>query len=381
MADRPLIPLFGVNMCPGAASDVADVLVSGQIAEGDHVRLFEYELAEHLRLPRGRDIVTVNSGTSALELALILADVKPGDDVLTTPMTCTATTTAIINRGARPVWVDVDENGNLDPEDIPRRVTPKTRAIVVVEWGGRPVDIAKVRQAVNHRSSIGVIEDAAHSFRFNDRRDVRGYADFRCFSFQAIKHLTTGDGGAVVMRDDHVARAKRLRWFGLDRSLPRDERLAAGQSEVGFKWHMNNIAAVIGRQNLRSVVASALQHCSDNAGAYIWHLAKTDWDVLYPPAAEIESGWWLFTVRVPGGRRDHFQKYLARRGIETSEVHRRNDVVPAFAAVAGETKPGDLPGLDAFAGQQVSVPVGWWLTQAQRDVVANAMVDFSKGAV
>ena len=128
-------------------------------------------------------------------------------------------------------------------------------------------------------------------------------------------------------------------------------------------------------------MASALQHCSDNAGAYIWHLAKTDWDVLYPPAAETESGWWLFTVRVPGGRRDHFQKYLARRGIETSEVHRRNDIVQAFAAVAGETKPGDLPGLDAFAGQQVSVPVGWWLTNAQRDVVTNAMVDFSKGVV
>lgn len=372
-----IVPLFGVNMSPGASHDVAMTLQSGQVAEGPRVVDFERKLAYHFGLAhRHLDAVTVNSGTTAIELALILAGVGVGDEVVTTPMTCTATTTAIINRGARPVWADINPNtGNIDVEDALRRVTDKTKAIVVVEWAGRRCDIARLRDglraAPHHGRHLPIIEDAAHAFLM-PKADL---ADFRCFSFQAIKHLTTGDGGAVVMHRDHAARARKLRWFGLDRTLPREERFSAPQAEVGFKWHMNDIAATIGMANIDQAMR-AVSACRQNAqfyadviGAHAGVSGPPNPLCLPPP--DPSSAWWLYTVRVAD--RPRFQAFMHRRGVETSEVHRRNDQIVAFANAAELLGPGAI---DEFAATQVSIPVGWWLTSAQRSVVANAVIDF-----
>lgn len=375
-----VVPLFGVNMNSEAATDVAAVLGSGQIAEGPRVADFERKIAYHFGLThRHLEVVTVNSGTTAIELALLLAGVEPGDEVITTPMTCTATTTAIIHRGAHPVWADVNPNtGNIDAEDVLRRVTDKTKAIVVVEWAGRRCDIARLRDglraAPHHGRHLPIIEDAAHAFVM-PKVDL---ADFRCFSFQAIKHLTTGDGGAVVMHRDHGARARRLRWFGLDRTLPREARFDAPQAEVGFKWHMNDIAAAIGIANLDRALR-AVNQCRANALFYADVIgphagASGPPEPLCLPPPDPTSAWWLYTVRVAD--RASFQRYMRRRGVETSEVHRRNDFVVAFANLVGLPEPGELANLDAFASQQVSIPVGWWLEPAQRLLVANAVIDY-----
>jgi dTDP-4-amino-4,6-dideoxygalactose transaminase len=139
---------------------------------------------------------------------------------------------------------------------------------------------------------------------------------------------------------------------------------------------MNDIAATIGLVNLGSVVERALDACLNNAYAYDHALRDIGSDHLHRPGMNSSSAWWLYTVQVQD--RAAFQTFMARRGIETSEVHRRNDRVAAFAAIAGPTAPGDFPGLDRFAAAQVSVPVGWWLTKPQRDVVANALVDFAQ---
>lgn len=377
-----VVPLFGVNMSPGAPEAVAAMLLSGQVAEGPRVVDFERKIAYHFGLThRHLDVVTVNSGTTAIELSLLLAGVGPGDEVITTPMTCTATTTAIVNRGARPVWADVEPTtGNIDIGDVMRRVTMNTKAVVVVEWAGRRCDIAALMRcltAIDRREGparVSVVEDAAHAFLM-PKHDA---ADYRCFSFQAIKHLTTGDGGAVIMHRDHAPRARRLRWFGLDRTLPREQRFDAPQAEVGFKWHMNDIAATIGLANL-DVAMRAVAQCRVNAmfyqstvGHHVGSMDPTDPVRLPPPDAT--AAWWLYTVRA--NDRHAFQTYLHRRGVETSEVHRRNDRIDAFAQAAGPTQPGDLPELDVFASQQVSIPVGWWLTPAQRNLVANAVIDY-----
>lgn len=377
MSSDFVVPLFGVNMDPDAPAKVAEMLVSGQVAEGPRVVDFENKIRYHFGLAhRHLDVVTVNSGTTAIELALLLAGVGPGDEVITTPMTCTATTTAIVSRGARPVWADVEiTTGNVDPYGIARLLTPKTKAVVVVEWAGRRCDIETVRRAVG---GIPVIEDAAHSFLMPKAYVNGDLADFRCFSFQAIKHLTTGDGGAVVMRSDLAPRARKLRWFGLDRSLPRERRFDAVQDELGYKWHMNDIAATIGLANIGGAI-TAVNKCRNNAAFYQstigHHVGSLDPDdpVRVPPP-DATAAWWLYTVRA--NDRKAFQAYLHRRGVETSEVHRRNDRIEAFARVAGQTQPGDLPILDTFAEQQVSIPVGWWLTPAQRNLVANAVVDY-----
>jgi len=383
MSSDFVVPLFDVNMNPGVVGEITKTLLSGQIAEGPRVVDFERKLAYHFGLThRHLDIVTVNSGTTAIELALLLAGVAPGDEVITTPMTCTATTTAIINRGAKPVWADVEiMTGNIDPHDIAKRVTSKTRAIVVVEWAGRRCNVAEIRRQINN-GHIAIIEDAAHSFLVPKAYVDGDLGDFRCFSFQAIKHLTTGDGGAVVMRRDHGARARKLRWFGLDRSLPREERFAAPQAEIGFKWHMNDIAATIGLANI-SRALEAVVTCRANAAYYQaalgGHVSAIDPSapVRIPPP-DPTATWWLYTVCA--NDRAAFRELLHRRGVETSEVHRRNDRIEAFVRVAGPTQPGDLPALDIFAEQQVSIPVGWWLTAAQRNLVVNAVIDYVRDA-
>lgn len=380
-----VVPLFGVNMSPQALEDVNATLLSGQIAEGPRVVDFERKIAYHFGLAhRQLDVVTVNSGTTAIELALILAGVNPGDEVVTTPMTCTATTTAIVNRGAKPVWADVDPNtGNIDVEDALRRVTVMTKAVVVVEWAGRRCDVAALFRGLTTRGRrasgdsglrVSIIEDAAHAFLM-PKTDL---ADFRCFSFQAIKHLTTGDGGAIVMHRDHSARARKLRWFGLDRTLPREERFDQPQDEVGFKWHMNDVAATIGLANIDAALR-AVAKCRQNAQFYA--------DVIGPhagftgvpspvalPPPDPMSAWWLYTVRVDD--RKAFQAHMHRRGVETSEVHRRNDQIAVFARAAGASDLTEFGNLNEFARTQVSIPVGWWLTPAQRGVVANAVIDY-----
>lgn len=361
-----MIDLFRVRMSPDAPFAVADVLLSGYIGQGDKCAEFERRFAEYIGAPEPP--LLLNSCTSAIDLALHLIGVGPGDEVITTPITCTATNSPPALRGARLVWADVDPlTGNIDPADVARKVTPRTKAVIAVNWAGRRVDYDALYHAGLYNPHTGasalVIEDAAHGPYGNNG------GDYVCFSFQAIKHLTSGDGGALLVPDYHQQRAKLLRWYGLDRESSADFRCAQNITEIGYKYQSNDIAAAIGLANLPGL-GEAVAACQRNAEYYCrWLTGLPGIDV---PPYDPTCSYWLMTLCVDD--RADFMGYLGERGIATSMVHRRNDVHDAFKAVSTDDP---LPGVAAFDARQVSIPVGAWVSEAQRVYIAQTVTNWA----
>lgn len=360
------IPLFRVRMAPTVLPALEQTLLSGYVGQGPRVDDFEQALAPWCG---SRNIVALNSGTSALHLALRLANVKPGDEVITSPMTCTATNVPIMAMGARIVWADIDPaDGNLDPLDVERKITGATKAIVAVHWGGYPCALDELHR-IGKKHGAAIIEDAAHAFGASYRgRPLGCQSDFTCFSFQAIKHLTTVDGGALVCRDsESYRRGKLLRWYGIDRETERkDFRCEEDIVEWGYKFHMNDVNATIGLAQLEQVADTLSRH-RENAEYYRARFAGLPGLKLLDYANDRESSYWLFTVRI---REDlhRFMREMQRAGIVVSQVHARNDTHTMFREFRRV-----LPGVEAFAAEQVSIPVGWWLSSSERDYIAETV--------
>lgn len=344
------IPLFKVYMAPGVQEAVEKVLSSGYVTEGPKVKEFEAALATFLGTPA----ITVNSGTSALTLALRLANVGPGDEVITTPMTCQATNTPILHAGATPVWADIDpRTGLIDPESIAHKLTSKTKAVMAVDWGGAPCDYDSIINALP--AEVKLIEDAAHAFgSIYKSRPVGDLVDFTCFSFQAIKHLTSVDGGAITAwRPEDLDRARLLRWFGIDREANVKEfRGEVDVEEWGYKFHMNDLNAAIGLENLRDVPLVLSAH-RKNARVLNEGLNRDIYTLTDPPYVH-NSARWLYTVLLPDfDTRERFKEHMGKKGVQVSQVHWRNDRLTTFAPYRSEK----LPGVDEFSSRMICVPV------------------------
>jgi len=327
------------------------------IGEGPRVAEFEAAFAREIEL-RGAPILALNSCTSAIDLALHLCGVGPGDEVITTPMTCSATNTHIVLRGATPVWADVDPiTGLIDPMDVDDKTTEKTKAIIAVDWAGRRCNYEALKdiwQYQNPVNRIPIIQDAAHT-------PFASGGDYTCDSFQAIKALTTGDGGALLVPPGQYERARLLRWYGLDRTQGESFRCSQNIQSAGFKYHMNDISASIGLGNLPELKRIVQAH-RDNAAYYHRNLDGLS-GVTVPPS-DPDSAWWLYTLLVDD--RDSFIAHMAQAGIECSPVHSRNDRHDAF-----HFPNGPLPGVDSFAAHEVAIPVGWWLGIWERATIVS----------
>lgn len=346
------IPLFRVGSDEDSIRLVSDVLRSGWIGEGEKVKEFERLAGDFIGTGH---MAAVNSCTSALVLALRLAGAGPGTEVVSTPMTCTATNHAILQLGASIVWADIDPHtGNADPASVESRITERTRAIMVVHWGGIPCDLDALCRIARDRG-IPVIEDAAHAFgsEYNGVK-IGLHSDFVCFSFQAIKTITTGDGGALVCRTpEHDERARLLRWFGIPRGC------GVGDydiEEFGYKFHMNDIAAAIGIGSMGRL-ENYLARRRANGLLYGELLRGVPGLEVCRERPGDRSAFWLITLLVE--RRQDFIAKLASRGIAASPVHLRNDIYTAFRGFPG----GELPGVDYFDPRHVSIPVGHWVTE------------------
>lgn len=340
-------------------------LLSGYIGQGPRVEEFEKALSARLETPHA---LTVNSATSGLQLALRLAGVGPGDEVITSALTCTATNWAILAQGAIPVWADIDDRtANIDPCSIAPLVTPRTKAVMVVHWGGYPADLDEIR-SVAPGHGLKVIEDAAHAFGSTYKGvHVGTQSDFGVFSFQAIKHMTTVDGGLLLAKDprDH-SRGKLLRWYGIDRDADRtDFRCENDVQEWGWKFHMNDVAATIGLEQLKHVDRTLALH-RDNAAFYDRELRNVPGVEPLELKSDRTSASWIHTIKVDS--RDEFIASMHARGIMTSRVHERND---KHGAVAAYRRP--LPRLDGFVARMVCIPVGWWVSEEDRQFIADSI--------
>lgn len=331
------------------------------------VEEFEYKLREWLDV---RYLSTTNSGTSALQLALTLAGVKHKDKVISTPMTCTATNTAIRAVGGDIIWADINPlTGNMGPNSAEYILKRRTdvKAIMIVHWGGYPCDLTEFNFLAN-KYGVKLIEDAAHAFgaKYQDRK-VGSHSDYVCFSFQAIKHLTTVDGGAVVCREEaDWKRGKLLRWFGIDREAPRkDFRCEEDVKEAGFKYHMNDVNATVGIHNLEDIDNIVHTH-QDNGLYYDEHLKEIPGVTLLDRRPDRLSAYWIYTILVDN--RKSFMEEMANVGITTSQVHSRNDLMTMF-----KNYYVDLPGMNQFTAKQCNIPVGWWIDKDTRKYIVDSI--------
>ena len=358
---------FHTHVSPLAIELATEALRSTFLSEGRLARRFEAELARCLGLVRP---VAVNSGTSALHLGLVVAGVGPGDEVILPPQTFVASGLAILMCGAKPVFADIQpRTGNIDPAAVPAAITERTKAIMPVHWGGYPCDIDEIEAIARDRGLV-VLEDAAHALGATYKgRPVGSLSRLTAFSFQAIKHLTTGDGGALCCRDQtDFDVARRLRWFGIDRE--RDKPSILGErvydlDAVGFKYHLNDLAAAVGLGNLPDILANLTRH-REIATRYRKRLAQLAGLTLLDSRSDRESAHWMFTVLVE--RRDDCARALNSRGIPATVVHQRIDRNRVFGGV----RTG-LCGQAFFDEHQIALPVHTGLSDEDADSVIKGV--------
>jgi perosamine synthetase len=348
-----MINLFHPFIPDEAIKEVSEILKGRWIGQGPRVDALEKKFGEkfNINFP-----VTVNSGTAALHLALRLAGVEEGDEVISTPMTCTATNIPILYSKSKVVFADVQEGSmNIDPVDIRRKVTPKTKAIMVVHWAGYPCDMAEI-SAIAKEYNLKVIEDAAHAVGASyNNQTIGSISDYTCFSFQAIKQITSVDGGMITTKNEaDYKRAKLLRWYGIDRDFKGDIYWKYQIKEIGYKYHMNDVAATILIKQL-DIVDDILKRRQEIANRYLAELKDVPGLTLLERKADRVSGNWLFSMYVD--RRDDFQKKLADNEIESHMVHVRNDICPIFGGFRQY-----LPVMNKIENRYVSVPLHNHLT-------------------
>lgn len=369
-----MIPLFKVHSPANIGEKIEKVFSSGFIGEGSYTEEFENKFSS---LIGTNDSVLVNSGTSALSLAYHMCDIKPGDEVITSPMTCMATNEPLALMGANLIWADIDpKTGNICPKDVANKITDKTKAIVSVHWGGQPFDVDSLmgferkvlveNYPAVYMEHIPVVEDAAHGLGgFYKGKSLGTVGDFGCFSFQAIKHLTTGDGGALHIKNSSLNdRAKKLRWFGIDRNYVGckwDQDI----KECGFKYHMNNINAVIGLEQLKYIDGIIKKH-KENSKYYDDNIENPKVEKLFRPEWS-ESACWLYSILVDNI--EEFQKHMQSNGIASDRVHLRNDNYSVFS----KFKRDDLNGVDEFTNHMINIPVGWWLSDEDRIKIVESV--------
>jgi perosamine synthetase len=342
---------FYTHISPRATEGVKQVLNTTFVSAGKLAEQFEMELERSLKL---HHVVTVNSGTSALHLGLDIAGVKEGDEVIIPAQTFIATGLSVLMQKAVPVFADIQtDTGNIDPESIEDKITSKTKAIIPVHWGGYPCDMDEIN-AIAAKHNLTVIEDAAHALgAIYKGKPVGTISDFTAFSFQAIKHLTTGDGGALCCQNiPDFINAKRKRWFGIDRESSKPSILGEREynvSELGYKYHLNDYAAALGLSNLSDFPVILSRH-RYIANIYSENLSNIPGLTLLKHKSDRQSAYWIFTFLVE--KREDFIKKLAFQGIPASVVHLRIDKNSIFGGIRK-----DLVNQAKFNELQVSLPV------------------------
>jgi perosamine synthetase len=313
--------------------EVKEVLESGWIGQGKKTEQFESMFSDYVGCKYS---IAVNSCTSALHLALLAAGVKANHHVLTTPMTFISTNAAILYCGAKPIFCDVDQNLHIKFEDIENFCTKKTKAIIVMHYGGLPLLMDEIYQFAKERG-IWVIEDAAHACGASYVNGVKVGANYfdkglTCFSFHAVKNLPMGDGGMVTTNLDWMAdRMKKLRWLGIDKSTysrTKGKRYdwMYEVDELGYKYHINDLTAVIGIEQLK---------CLDAANDYRRKLVERYRQCLPPAVRTIGdinddrvSANHLFVVTV--SNRDKLREVLQSKGITTGVHYFPNHMYKIF---------------------------------------------------
>lgn len=351
------IGLFHPYIPESAKERARETLDLQFIGQGPQVD--EFELLWQEKISNPHKAIAVGSGTDALHLAYILAGVQQGDEVVSPVFTCSATNTPILYQGAKPVFADINpDNLNVSVEDVRKKITSKTKAIVAVDYGGLPADIEEL-QALAHEYGISFIEDAAQSQGAIYRgRKVGSIADFTCVSFQAIKLITTVDGGMLSIKNpDLEDKVKRIRWFGIDRRAKLEDRWKNDIWELGYKYQMTDVSASLGIEALK-VFDETLAHHRKLFEAYRTGLAGIPGITFIGDDEVHRSSCWLATVLAEN--RDGLKAKLAENNIDSNQVHYRNDLYTLFGG-----RVSDCPNMDKLESKYLVLPMHYYVTEEQ----------------
>jgi len=363
---KPAIPYSRQWVDDDDVEAVAQVLRSDYLTTGPAVPAFEEDLE---RATRARHAVAISSGTAALHAAYAAVGVGPGNEVITSPLTFAATANAALYLGARPVFVDIEaDTGNIDAAAVEAAITPRTRAVVAVDFAGLPADYDALR-AIATRHGISLVADAAHSLgaTYNER-PVGGLADATILSFHPVKAITTGEGGAVLTNDDAVADFVRtFRTHGIVRSPARLRRSDGPwhheMQTLGFNYRLTDFQAALGSSQLRKL-AQFISRRREIAGFYDRALSGVSGIRLPVRRSGAESAWHLYVLRVsdPSRRRPFFNA-LREHGLGV-QVHYIPVYHHPFYEDLGYVR-GLCPRAEDYSASAVSIPLYPALTEQQ----------------
>ncbi len=347
--------------------ELSRVLKTGYLGQGPEVLSFEQELAEYLELSP-QNVACVNSGTAALHLALESLNLQAGDEVLVPTLTYIATYQAISAAGLVPISCDVNmENGLIDLKDAARRVSPRTKVLLIVNYASQRIDPVKVQDFKN-KYNLSVIEDAAHSFGTELLKNKVGeFTDLTCFSFDPIKNITCGEGGAVVSKNaQRVAQIKVQRKLGLGNFSPLEVDLQ------GWRYHMSDLNAAIGRVQLRNFIKF-----SREKRRQIYNLLKetiSDIPEIQPLSVDANQliAPHIFVIKVPRHHRDALIIYLFENQIESRVHYPLNHIVKKYKTNY------QLPNAEKLISELVSLPLHLNLNSSDILKLKKTIVSFFK---
>lgn len=370
-----MIPLFSTHIPKLAGEEVKRLIESGWLNRGKKAELFEQSF---MKMFGCNNALSVNSCTSALRLAYDIAksiakeDKRINPEIITTPYTMIATNTALLECRIRPVFVDINyETININPDDIENNITDDTIAIVGVDYAGLPCDWNKINRIAKKYDLI-VIQDAAQALGAKYcGSDINKWTDMTCYSFQAIKHITTGDGGMFVTINPFIAElAKRKIWFGIDKDARIQTELGTVFPDIttlGFKYAMNDVSATMGIEGLKDLewilkrrAEIAKQYREELMG--VKDLLPTQYD-----GDKMESANWLFPIHVK--RRSKFAKKMRNMGIEVAVHNWRNDIYTVFY----NSKTSELKNVQRINDDLIHIPLHAELTQEQVNYIIRTI--------
>ena len=359
------IPLFGVVNLPEMEAVALEVLRSGRIANGEYVSKFEDGLSELLGQ---KNVVTTNDMTSAIFLALKLSGVKSGDEVITTAFACMATNSPIATIGAKPIWVDLEENSAyISIKDFEAAITPNTKAAILYHLAGYPGPARQIAEICS-KHGIKLIEDCDNALMAEvDDQYVGSFGDFAIYSFYPNRQINTTEGGALICKDPKDAsRARKLRRFGIDVST---FRTAEGEinptsdiPEIGWPITLNNLCSAVGFAQIESVKLR-LEKTRNNSYQLIKLLSDTQGFRILSSVDNSEPSFWALLIQFEN--RDQILSELKKNGVSCSILHQRNDSYSCFVE-----SHQNLPQTIKMQNSLIALPCGWWLNSEEIKYIA-----------
>ncbi len=363
-------PLFQVHMPKECLEVLPSVLTSGKLMDGPYVESFEKGIAEIIGNP---NIAAISDASGALTIALSLAGVRPGSEVIVSPVACGSTIMPIANLFATPVWCDINpKTGMFDAEQVKKLINDKTRAILVYHYGGDVADLEPLIALAKERN-LTLIDDASNAIGATLNGTFLGNTgtDFTVFSFRPTKHITTVEGGALVCKtSDPIRLARRMRRLGIDPSAFRNPitgELSKGHTVdmPGYNFTFSNVAGAMGVKQLPHV-KGILEKNRANGKKLTAALAKIQGIRLLSRPETHHSAFWVYTLIAE--KQESLQKKLSKAGIQSQKLHPRHDEYPCFKGLEK-----NLPGVDEFYRGTLSIPCGWWVSDEQVDHIIQVI--------